>query len=228
MLRIPEFSKEFDETDGTMHFPGFCFPSAAIAILSGGNGTGKTTFLNTVYAMCQNGLDTTCFYLKQMYEHLLYPYKPIWWNVCLQDVIRGNASTVELKKRTQKYLTKFNLGLDINRYPKSLSGGEKHIVLVLRMMLSDHKLLLLDEPLTGVDAARIQILWRLLETLVYEYEKYVLFTSHIPVPGIAEKKLISFVGFNRSKLTLSVVDGKDMNITKFDSSTIDDSDKNKD
>ncbi|MBA7704853.1 Arginine transport ATP-binding protein ArtM [subsurface metagenome] len=227
MLTVPQFSKSYLKTEGTLCFPGFCISDAAIVVLSGGNGAGKTTFLDCVYRMCSNNLEIGCFYLRQMYEHLLFPYKPIWWNVCLWNIIEGNATTDQLKARAKEHLTKFGLDIDITRYPASLSGGEKHLVLVLQMMLSNHQLLLIDEPLTGVDAARIEVLWQLLKTLVLRHRKYVILTSHIPIPGMAAQTAISFAGFNRSKLKLSLVDGDSANLTEYPGSINENCGKNK-
>lgn len=66
----------------------------------------------------------------------------------------------------------------LDRYPARLSGGEAHRVAIARSLLSDPRLLLLDEPLTGLDAKSKSQIMDYLEPLFRELSIPVVYVSH--------------------------------------------------
>ncbi|WP_110676407.1 molybdenum ABC transporter ATP-binding protein [Salinicola sp. RZ23] len=72
------------------------------------------------------------------------------------------------------------LGIEplLERLPGTLSGGEARRVAVGRALLAQPRLLLLDEPLTGLDGERKQELLRYLVRLTREIDIPVLYVSH--------------------------------------------------
>lgn len=66
------------------------------------------------------------------------------------------------------------------RYPATLSGGEAKRVAIGRAMLAAPRFLLLDEPLTSLDAARGEEILRLIERIRDELALPILLVSHSP------------------------------------------------
>lgn len=72
------------------------------------------------------------------------------------------------------------LGLDhlLNRWPRSLSGGEARRVAIGRALLSNPDFLLLDEPLTSLDPDRREVMLRAVEDIRVTYDLPILYVSH--------------------------------------------------
>lgn len=72
------------------------------------------------------------------------------------------------------------LGIDhlLQRYPFSLSGGEKQRVAIGRALLSQPDILLMDEPLSALDLPRKNELLQYLEKLSQEVQIPILYVTH--------------------------------------------------
>lgn len=66
----------------------------------------------------------------------------------------------------------------LDRWPRSLSGGEAQRVAIGRALLSNPRFLLMDEPLSGLDRARREDVLRVIERLRDEVRLPILYVSH--------------------------------------------------
>ena len=66
----------------------------------------------------------------------------------------------------------------LQRWPRTLSGGEARRVAIGRALLGGPRFLLMDEPLTSLDRARCEEILRLIERLRDELDVPVLYVSH--------------------------------------------------
>ena len=108
---------------------------------------GEETWLDT-----ERGIDVPperrrCGYVFQ--EHALFPHLSAWQNVAYP--LRG-LSRAERRARAQELLERFGLGQRAEAFPRSLSGGEGQRVAVARALARSPEALLLDEPLSALDA----------------------------------------------------------------------------
>jgi len=71
-----------------------------------------------------------------------------------------------------------DLGHLLTRSPAALSGGERQRAALGRCLLSDPRLLLLDEPLAALDAARIEQIVPYLRRVAWEFARPMFLVSH--------------------------------------------------
>lgn len=74
--------------------------------------------------------------------------------------------------------TRFGIAHLLDRWPRSLSGGEARRVAIGRALLSKPRFLLLDEPLSSLDRARREEIMQVIERLRDEAELPILMVTH--------------------------------------------------
>src|SRR5262245_24677203 len=140
-------------------------PSGELVALLGPSGCGKTTTLRIVAGFERpdagrvriQGVDVTAAppYRRDtgmVFQHYaLFPHMTVRENVGFGLRMRGVARS-EAAARVQEALALVSLsGLEA-RYPRQLSGGQQQRVALARALVIRPQLLLLDEPLSSLDA----------------------------------------------------------------------------
>ena len=154
-----------------------------VAIL-GPSGSGKTTMLNVIGGLDHfdsgdlliDGISTKDFsdrdwdayrnnrigFVFQSYN--LIPHQSILENVELALTLTG-VGHAERRQRARKALEAVGLGEHVDKRPNQLSGGQMQRALLARAVISDPKLLILDEPANFVDNKFEKELYRTLHEL---------------------------------------------------------------
>ena len=161
------------------------------AALTGPSGCGKSTYLRVAAGLhtCFDGRrrvggDVRIGYMPQ--ECCLLPFRTVEQN------ITGMARAVGRKSRAAEAATLCRrLGLEglEGRYPTALSGGQYRRAMLARTLAAAPRLLLLDEPFTGLDEAARALVRNLLDAYLARTGAALLLTSHdAEGAGLAEMK----------------------------------------
>jgi branched-chain amino acid transport system ATP-binding protein len=98
----------------------------------------------------------------------------LWWSI-LPTVWRDQERGIE--ERADALLERFRLDHMRDEYAGSLSGGQRKLLEMARALMSDPKMIMLDEPMAGVNPALKQSLLSHIATLTAE-GRTVLFVEH--------------------------------------------------
>jgi ABC-type nitrate/sulfonate/bicarbonate transport system ATPase subunit len=154
----------------------------------GRSGCGKSTLFNAVAGLIEpsggtvhcdgrviNGQPGHAGYMMQR-DHL-FPWRTVRDNVVLGLDVLGEDKRAS-RERADAMLPRFGLAGFERFYPAALSGGMRQRAALMRTMLLDRDLLLLDEPFGALDAiTRAEMQAWLLE-IWEEFRRTVLFITH--------------------------------------------------
>ncbi len=162
-----------------------------IAIV-GFSGSGKTTLISTIAGLIQADSGDV---LKQgkpitapgpdrgvvFQNYSLMPWLTVFENVALAvDEIFKDWPAAQRKAHTEKYVRMVNLGAAMDKMPAELSGGMRQRVNVARALAASPDILLLDEPLSALDAlTRGNLQDEILQIWEQEKKTVILITNDV-------------------------------------------------
>ncbi|MGD0462556.1 MAG: ABC transporter ATP-binding protein [Tepidisphaeraceae bacterium] len=155
-------------------------PGEFVAIL-GPSGCGKSTLLRIIAQLDQptsGSVELAEGKIAYVFQdaHLL-PWRNVLRNVALPLELMGVPRAERLAAATES-LRQVGLADAIKRYPAQLSGGMKMRVSLARALVTQPKLLLLDEPFAALDEITRQKLDEQLRELWLRHRMTVVFVTH--------------------------------------------------
>jgi len=110
-------------------------------------------------------------------DYGLFPWKTVYENVSIGLEIRGYKKE-EIRRTVKRYLSELGLKGFERHYPKQLSGGMRQRVAFARAMALNPKILLMDEPLSSLDALSRENLQNFLLNLWIKNNITMLLVTH--------------------------------------------------
>jgi molybdate transport system ATP-binding protein len=166
--------------------------------LLGPNGAGKTTVVEALAGLVEATEDATIELDGERIDHLpperrrvgvcfqddlLFPHLSVLENVAFGLRARGTAKAAA-RSRADELLQRFAPGVRATAKPRELSGGERRRVSLARALATDPRLLLLDEPLAGVDVTARGQIRSLLREVADGFDGVVVLVAHDPLDAL--------------------------------------------
>jgi putative hydroxymethylpyrimidine transport system ATP-binding protein len=187
MLRVSNLSKSFGDLP-IFHDLALELPRNGFSVLIGPSGCGKSTLFDVLTGIVAKDFGEISWcgksvshlrdksaYMQQ--KDLLLP----WFSLLDNALLPARINAENMAASAQKALRLFKrLGLDgFEDYrPGAISGGMRQRCALVRPLMSERELILLDEPLSALDAITRRSLQSLLLMLQVEFNKSILMITH--------------------------------------------------
>ena len=175
----------------------FTAERGSIVALLGASGSGKTTLLRCVAGLEQPEIGRIVIGDKTVLDgerkialppeqrniglvfqsYALWPHRTVRENVGYGLKLRGVAPA-EIGRRVQAILERLGLGHLADRYPIQLSGGQQQRVAICRALVYEPRVLLLDEPLSNLDAKLREEARYWIRKLILDLEICAILVTH--------------------------------------------------
>lgn len=175
----------------------FAVQSGNYLCIVGENGSGKTTLMKGLLGLMPPALgqfiyaeglkQTEIGYLPQQ-TNIQRDFPASVWEVvlsgCLNKKKLGGFYNKEDKKRAAKNMDRLNITALKKTCYRELSGGQQQRVLLARALCAASKLILLDEPVSGLDPIATADMYGIIKNLYKEEGMTVIMVSHDIVSAV--------------------------------------------
>ena len=194
MIEFREIQKKYGQEE-VIKEHSFKIEDGELFVLVGQSGSGKTTTLKMINRLVEadsgsifiDGKDITSIPLRKLRLDIGYVLQSIalFPNLTVRENIElipemKKWQAAKRHKESDELLEK--VGLEAlkykDRYPRELSGGEQQRVGILRAIIAQPKILLMDEPFSALDPISRKGLQLLTKSIHKEFKMTIVFVTH--------------------------------------------------
>ena len=187
VIEIKDVSKSFKEIKAVNNLSLTIYEGEYVALL-GPNGAGKTTLIEMIEGLQKPDAGSIRILGMNWKEHEQKLHRQIGLSLQETKFIDKitTKETLDLfgsfyglsPARTEEILELVNLTEKRKAYTSQLSGGQRQRLAIGIALLNNPKVLLLDEPTTGLDPGARREVWKILEKLQTDFKTTMILTTH--------------------------------------------------
>ena len=193
MIEVSNLNKTYENGYEALKNVNFSVEKGELVCLLGPSGCGKSTLLNIISGLLDATSGDVKFEGKSVLDvapenrdigfvfqnYALFPHMTAEENVMFPLTVGKNKKTkAEAREIAQKYMELTHITDIAKKKPGQLSGGQQQRVAIARALVQQPKVLLMDEPLSNLDARlRLQIREEI-RALVKEVGITTIFVTH--------------------------------------------------
>lgn len=179
-LRIDNLNKKYDDIRLYRDFS-ISFTEGIITCILGPSGCGKTTLLNIIGGIVKPDSGNMSGFEGKFMSYIFQDPRLLLWKT-----VRGNIEFVmeremplhERKKESDRLIRLVELDGFAGYYPSQLSGGMRQRVSIARAFACHSDIILMDEPLKGLDFALKQNMIKSFSRIWKTDRRTVIFVTH--------------------------------------------------
>ncbi len=198
-LRIRDAVKVYDPGGSRVVAVDGCsldIAAGEICMIVGPSGCGKTTLLNAIAGF--HALDSGTIHLDDQLlcgpgqpqakagpdrivvfqNGALFPWKTNLENVAFGPIVRGRMRRAEAREKARELMAEAGLGGCEHNYPGEISSGVRRRVEIVRALMNDPTVLLLDEPYRALDSLTKSVMHEALLDIYYRKRVTIFFITH--------------------------------------------------
>jgi branched-chain amino acid transport system ATP-binding protein len=190
MLRLEHVSVAYGKHEA-LHDVSIDIPAARTTVILGANGAGKTTLLKTIAGLVQAKPGSRILFEDKPIQNepshrivsagiaLVPEGRRLFGDMTVLDNLKlgsypERARADEARQLEKQFATFPRLAERRNQLAKTMSGGEQQMLAIARALMSEPKILLLDEPSLGLSPLMMKELFATLRTITQGGQAVVL------------------------------------------------------